>query len=255
MALLGNHHMHNKCPGRNFAGGDFPFLRGAFSGSGANRNRFYGAEDKNWSEYNGQPQGYRPPATYIIPYKTGAISSKQMIFGTGTLVPPNLAGGLNATADLTGSGDITSAGLGLIVSLVAALTGSGTVSADIVGALQVSADLTGSGTISCDLGALASMVASLTGTGTISAADMRAIGNISADISPFTELSPTSLAAAVWNAFASEFNAVGTMGEKLNDAGAAGNPWAALLADNVDPDTFGEFVQKLLTTGKFLGLK
>lgn len=41
----------------------------------------------------------------------------------------------------------------------------------------------------------------------------------------------------------------------LADAGGAGNPWSALLADNADPDTFGERVQKLLTKNQFLGLK
>lgn len=33
------------------------------------------------------------------------------------------------------------------------------------------------------------------------------------------------------------------MGEKLNDAGAAGNPWAALLSANNTPETFGALVQ------------
>jgi hypothetical protein len=45
------------------------------------------------------------------------------------------------------------------------------------------------------------------------------------------------------------------MGEKVNDAGAAGNPWSALLVDNNTAGTFGSFVQKLLTVAKFLGFK
>jgi hypothetical protein len=52
--------------------------------------------------------------------------------------------------------------------------------------------------------------------------------SLSGDITPFTELSPQNLATAVW---------------------------AAVAADNRDPNSMGEFVQKLLTVAKFLGLK
>lgn len=51
------------------------------------------------------------------------------------------------------------------------------------------------------------------------------------------------------------FNTTGTAGKYLKDAGGAGNPWNADLASNNSPGTFGEFVQKLLTVAKFLGLK
>ena len=68
-------------------------------------------------------------------------------------------------------------------------------------------------------------------------------------------LSPTTIAEAVWNSSASSFNLDGTLGEKLNDAGSAGNPWASSLSDNQTDGTFGAFIQKLLTTAKFLGLK
>lgn len=35
------------------------------------------------------------------------------------------------------------------------------------------------------------------------------------------------------------------MGEKLNDAGSAGNPWASLIADNNTNGTFGWAMQQV----------
>ena len=49
------------------------------------------------------------------------------------------------------------------------------------------------------------------------------------NITPFTELSPQNLASAVWSALATANNEPGTMGEKLNDAGAAANPWTEVI--------------------------
>lgn len=75
------------------------------------------------------------------------------------------------------------------------------------------------------------------------------------DVGAGTELSPSSLAAAVWDEPISDHLTVGTTGKALSDAGGAGNPWSALTEDNADPGTFGALVQKLLTVAKFLGLK
>ncbi len=58
---------------------------------------------------------------------------------------------------------------------------------------------------------------------------IEAIGHLAGDITPFTELSPESLASAVWNANAAQFNAVGSMGEKVNDAGSGSNPWTEVI--------------------------
>ncbi len=52
--------------------------------------------------------------------------------------------------------------------------------------------------------------------------------------------SPEAIAQAVWGALAAGLNAAGTMGEKLNDAGGAADPWDDARA---------------LTVAKFLGLK
>jgi hypothetical protein len=50
-----------------------------------------------------------------------------------------------------------------------------------------------------------------------------------------TELNPDQIAAAVWSSDSGGFNTPGTMGNKLNSASAAGDPWTAEL-----PGTYGE---------------
>jgi hypothetical protein len=61
---------------------------------------------------------------------------------------------------------------------------------------------------------------------------------------------------SVWDEIIAEHLAVGTTGKALSDAGGAGNPWGAPVSGNTDAGTFGELVgKKLLTIGKFLGLK
>lgn len=225
--LLGNYSVLNKIPGRFFAGRSVSDTRPQQRNSGAVRGRFYGeASVTNETDRNSMPVGYRPPYSFILSPKTGGLSSYSLVNGDGELTFGNLAGGLNAEADLAGVGLITNADLALIVSAVATISGSGTFSADIVGKLEASASLAGSGDLDGALGALADAVANIIGTGSVSNADMRAIAGVSADITPYTELSPESLAAAVWNAVAALYNGSGTMGEKLNDAGSASNPWA-----------------------------
>jgi hypothetical protein len=99
-----------------------------------------------------------------------------------------------------------------------------------------------------------------------------------------TGLTTANVGPAVWAAIAALNDIPGSMGEKLNDAGASANPWTEalpgayvpgsagyilgnLLNDipqsvwnevmttyNI-PDSFGEQQKKLLTLAYFLGLK
>lgn len=57
-------------------------------------------------------------------------------------------------------------------------------------------------------------------------ADMSyAAGNPVANYYAATPLTSAKLASAVWNAAAANYNDAGSMGEKVNDAGSAANPW------------------------------
>lgn len=94
-----------------------------------------------------------------------------------------------------------------------------------------------------------SIVSDLKGTGAMSAAiTIGGTGYLSND-------DVSRLSSAVWDEAIADHQDAGTTGEALSDAGAAGNPWSALIASNNTPDTFGWFIQKLLTVAKFLGLK
>lgn len=62
--------------------------------------------------------------------------------------------------------------------------------------------------------------------------------------------------ASVWDEIIAGHLTAGTTGKALSDAGSAGNPWGSPVTGNTNAGTFGELVgKKLLTVGKFLGLK
>ena len=200
MALIGNYSVLCKTPGSWNGGGATGqgMTRAGFNKSGDARARYFG--EAGFSAKSGVPDGYRAPVSWVIAQSDGGMASRGEISGDGDTGTGNLASGLNAESDLTGLGDITNANLGLIVSGVAALAGSGAFTdAAIAGKLDAIADLAGSGSITGALGALADALATLGGNGTLTAAPT-ALGVLAADLTPFTELSPQTLAAAVWSA-------------------------------------------------------
>lgn len=179
----------------------------------------------------------------------GVIAAALSASGSVTDAAANLSA--QAVATLSGSGGITNAALSLVVGAAATLAGSASLAAGITGGIGASAALGGSGGLldaaaigagavvaalggagaisAADARALGNLMAALAGTGAISAADARALAWMSADVTPFTELSPQGLANAVWSAIAASSDVPGSMGEKLNDAGSASNPWTEVI--------------------------
>lgn len=225
--LIGNYSVLYRTPAR-LIGGAVGNDAAAFKSSGRMRNVYSAA---SWSDKSGIPDGVRAPYAWLLPLKAGGLASRYIIMGTGSLTASG-ALGRNMGGALTGSGTLTGAGA-LIVSAAAALTGSGSITtADLLAILQATAALTGSGSITAaDLEALGWMLADLAGEGEVEGVSY-AIGNMLADIQPFTDLSPQALAAAVWSTVAADANDPGTMGEKVNDAGSASNPWTEVIEDN-----------------------
>lgn len=224
--LIGGYSVLSKTPGRYIGGGaiGLGMNRGDYGKTSMSRGRFTHSE---WEPKSGVPDGYRPPYTWVLPLTAGGLASRTIIVGTGNLAASG-AMGVNGTAALTGTGSITGTGA-LIVSAIAALTGTGSITtADLLAILQASAALTGTGTLAGAMTAYGTLASALAGVGTL-AAERYAIGHMAADISPFSELSPESLATAVWSAIAADNNDVGTMGEKLNDAGSGSNPWTEVI--------------------------
>jgi hypothetical protein len=162
--------------------------------------------------------------------KAGGLACNTLT-GTGSLSITSLSLGKALEAALTGSGEISAASLALIVQLAADLTGTGMISAATLQAItNLSAALSGSGSISAAaLSLVVALQADLTGSGSL-AGNLRGTAGLAADIVVTgTGLTTSNVGAAVWSAIAAANNDAGTMGEKLNDAGSSGNPWATVI--------------------------
>jgi hypothetical protein len=124
--------------------------------------------------------------------------------------------------------------------MIAAISGSGVLTGSMVGTVQFAADLAGVGDMSASLAMLSGLIATLAGQGLISA-DLK--GKLAMEAQIYvnqSEATVQQLVDGVWNAEATDYDESGTLGDKLNSAGGAADPW---------DDT------RALTVGKFLGLK
>lgn len=189
------------------------------------------------------PDDMNAPYSWKPAQTAGRMAAYNSVTGRGD-ISANMLLTLQAIAALSGSGDAAATG-GLIVQLLADLSGEGTISdADMKAFLLMIAAIGGEGTIAAAISALAEMDAALTGAGDADGT-LTGTGAMSANILAYGELTPEGIRDSIWNALSAQYTAAGTMGEKLNDAGAAGNPWAALLAANNDPATFGKLIQDM----------
>lgn len=171
------------------------------------------------------PPGYYLGAVYQPPIRVGEMS--MWIEGEGGL-EGDLIPSYPMSIDMTGSGDLA-ATAALVVAMSIAMTGSGDLAATILGRLNASLDLTGSGDLSASMTGIANLGLDLTGSGDLDAT-IAAYGNMAIDIVVTgTGLSTANVGPAVWSALAAANNVPGTMGEKLNDAGSASNPWTEVL--------------------------
>ena len=187
------------------------------------------------------PNGVTHPVAWQMPQVAGGMSMRTTGSGelVGDLIPTR-----PMTVDITGSGTLA-ATAGLAVSMTIDMDGTGTLTADILGIIAMSVDFTGMGELDAAIEALANMTADLVGSGDLDAT-ISGIADMELDIVVTgTGLTLQNVSIAVWEALATNHNTAGTMGEKLNDAGSAGNPWASLLVDNTTVGSFGEFVQAL----------
>jgi hypothetical protein len=142
----------------------------------------------------GRPSGYRDPGAWVMPSKPGGLSV-YTIDGVGTFVAA-IEGGKNAAATLAGTSDLTALGQ-LVVSAVATIAGSATMDANLLAVLNAAATLAGSGDLAGAMNALGWLAVTLDGAGALTLTSY-ATGELAAAITPFTELSPESLSAAVW---------------------------------------------------------
>lgn len=191
------------------------------------------------------PTGTNPPYSLMMGDSGALLSSSNTTNGVGSLTG-SFAMGRAISSTINGTGALTS-NLSLIIQLAcSALNGSGTLTASMTSIVQVASTMAGSGNLSGSLKLLAGVVCSMTGSGEITA-NLKGIANLEADITPFTELSPENLAASVWNSLAASFNTAGTMGNKLNSAASAGDPWSTALPGSYADGEAGKILAQIKT--------
>ncbi len=175
------------------------------------------------------PEGaFQSPACVLTPLVAGGISSAN----TSPEVSWSQTGNVLAGGPLIGDAAVAwtqSGGLALQVTMA----GDGTMTISQSGGLALTIGLTAAGDISITGTGGLSMIVPAAGAASFSltgAADLKGLLALAGDITPFTELSPENLAAAVWAAVAADSNDAGTMGQKLNLAGSGGVDNDALAA-------------------------
>lgn len=182
--------------------------------TGRNRNAYLGF----FKNFSSVPNGTQPPYSFIMPIKSGGLAaSAGRLLGAGQVVG-DAALGAPIEAQLDGGGTISSSQLNLVVAIAATLVGTGAISnapLDLIQALI--ATLSGSGGVTnAQLDAIVNMIATLAGQSTLTS-NPTFTAEMSADITPFTTLSPENLARAVWNELKNNHTTPESMGKILQD--------------------------------------
>lgn len=163
------------------------------------------------------------------PLVSGAMSSGNR---TGDITVAG-SGNVLAGGPMAGTADVVFSSPGANLSLIMGLSGTADITFGSPGAnLSLTIGLSGESTINFAADAGLGLIIPMSGAAAISvtgAANLKGRLSMSGESKPFTELSPQSLAAAVWSAVAASSDAAGSMGEKLNDAGSASNPWTEVI--------------------------
>lgn len=133
----------------------------------------------------------------------------------------------------------------------ARISTGGTLSASISAIGTISATIVGSGNFTtAKIARGVNLNATLTGGGSLTNAQISAIANMKAVIRIGASPSAFDIAQAVWTLQAAGVDIPGTTGEKINSAGAAGNPWT----DTADyaPGTKGNDIKLIKTLGLYV---
>lgn len=249
--LIGNYSVLNKSPGRWLAGG---------STTGTNQAQTRANWNRNGPRRNNALMDGTTAALMLLSYPTGYNGSGWMM--------PTTAGALSShrsldwSASVTGSGnygrnlassipvaiDFTQANMALVVGGVATINVSFnlTPSPNLAGVLGASSSFTGvSFTVNPTLGAKSGLGATIPVTFTVTPT-ATAKAYLSAIISnEGAAVTPTSVAAEVWGSVAAAFNVAGTMGNKMNSAASAGDPWTTALPGAYGAGSAGQIIGSL----------
>lgn len=249
--LLANYNVFNSSPGRAIGGVTDPTY--FFKGGSLNLHYVGDAVISGETDKASFGVGYRPPYSWVLAPKEGGLSSHRQ--STIDLDTSGVAAaGLPASGSSTITFTVTGTG-GLIVSGSGTATITFSESATLISVASAAGvstiTFTATGSIGANAGISGSSTITISGS-TIS----YAIGYLSGTASNETEFSPDNLARAVWDAIATSYNLPGTMGEKLNAASSAGDPWGTALPGVYPAGSAGDIVgQRLLKLTQFIALK
>ncbi len=245
--LLGNYSVILKNPATFIGGTQVSNCRSAFSANGQNKQRFYPEDIGGLPLTTAIPEGYLPPNAIMLPYDIGAMTTSNLN-GIATLSGVGVAG-LGGTVTMDGVAIMTLSG-GLIAGMTVTMDGVGSLSAVAGGLIEAITVMAGNGTLSAAIGATSGMTVSMPGVGTL-VANPSGIGEMTLEIYVNeSQATVQQITDAVWNALASQYNISGTMGQKLNGAGSAGDPWTTDLSAYNTDNTAGKILKQAKKAAK-----
>lgn len=235
------------------------------------RLRNYHCGDANISgltDRGSQPAGNTHPVAYVLAQKPGRIASHQLTEVSVNLSGNAALGSLIFTLSCVIGVDGTATGTLIIGSLIdgtvaliidgsavgmMTLSGAGEAVITITASGAILGHIPAAGAAPMEIGAVlnAAALGWLVGNGPITLDGSLlpyAVGWMQGTTQE-TGMTPTGVAAAVWNALAASYNLAGTMGERLNTAGGGSSPediadavWDELQSGHIIPDSFGDLV-------------
>jgi hypothetical protein len=226
--LLGNGSVLLKSSGKWIGGPAPAYIQFQLMSADFSQARFFaaGSFDKKCAV----PNGYLHPYAWRMPSTGGGMSCYRNIKDRGYFTNARGANGLNASITMTDLGQFTQAIGELIASGSVTITAHTVInSASLAGSIYGAATISATSTVQSAIGALAGLTTLILCEGSLTL-DPYAKGYMDAIIQQATsDMTPAAVADAVWNAVAASYNTTGTMGEKLNGAGSAGNPWTEVI--------------------------
>lgn len=199
--------------------------------------------------------GYGPGSAFMMPMSGGELGI-QRVEGVATVTANELAAMIAALDAIAGVATVTGSANAIgLVELEAASSGVATATADTLVTSSLSGLSEGVATVIANLGATIPISATSAGVAS-SSVNLKGVGRLGATLSIgasgyLSNDDVERLAEAVWNSILANHATDGTTGKALADAGGAGNPWSSDLSTNNAAGSFGERIQKLLTTTQF----
>lgn len=242
MALLGNYSVILKNPATFIGGTQVSNCRSAFNEMGQNRQRYYPETSGGLPTTTAIPEGYLAPNARMLPYDLGSMTTSN--FNGAGAVSYTGVSGLGGVVVMEGIGVFEATG-GLLAGLELTIAGAGALTFNGGGLLEGIMTMAGAGAFTGALGATAGLTLNLSGVGSMSLAPSGTGEMVLEIYVNESQATVDQIVAAVWSALAAEYNVSGTMGEKLNGAGSAGDPWTTDLSSYNTTGTAGKIMKQI----------